>query len=320
MPELICSADNPRWLEERRKGVTATDITVITGLSPDDSAYSLYWKKLGQIPDEHTDTPRLRLGRELEPIIINRWQETNPDWYAKDSGTCLYRSTARPWQMATPDRTAWEMGEEQPVMTGVLEVKSWADWDRDAWADGPPARVRAQVLWQMDTLDVAVGHVGVLFLPSGEFRPYTIEHTVNCPRVDGLGIGCTACPDIDLLRSAGRDFMDRLDLNDPPSPDASSATLAALKARFADPARDKEADIDGKLWEQFDFHAEQEAIAKEHKREAEAQIREQAGQARILTVAGARVAVRVTGDQQVKAHTRHVDYIRRTASRGEDSE
>ena len=29
MPELVCRADDPAWLAERRKGVTATDITVI---------------------------------------------------------------------------------------------------------------------------------------------------------------------------------------------------------------------------------------------------------------------------------------------------
>lgn len=27
MPELVCAADDPRWLAERRKGVTATAIT-----------------------------------------------------------------------------------------------------------------------------------------------------------------------------------------------------------------------------------------------------------------------------------------------------
>lgn len=319
MPELICSADDPRWLTERRKGVTATDITAITGLSPYESEYSLFFKKRGDIPDTYMDNDRLRLGRDLEPIIRRRWIEAHAnelDLAVPDDTAALWRSEARPWQLATPDMALTRDG----YLERVVELKSWADMDRDSWADGPPARVRAQVFWQMDTLDMATGHVGVLFLPSGEFRSYVIEHTVNCPRVDGLGIGCTACPDIDLLRSAGRDFMDRLDRNQPPSPDASSATLAALKARFADPARDKEAEIDGGLWDAWDHFKDQVDQYKQAAQKLENQIREQAGEARILTVGGVKVAVRVTGDQQVKAHTRHVDYIRRTAAKGETSE
>lgn len=314
MPELVCSADSPDWLLHRRAGVTATDITAITGLSPYESAYSLYFKKRGDIPDTYMDNDRLRLGRDLEPIIIARWAEQH-DIALPEQGAALWRSDDRPWQLATPDLAL----TRDDLLEAVVEVKSWADADRDRWADGPPARVRAQVLWQMDTLDVATGHVGVLFLPSGEFRSYVIEHKREGSDRMCL-ISCEACKDITLLRSAGRDFMDRLDLNDPPSPDASSATLAALKARFADPLPGKEAEIDRDLCAQWstakDNADEWETTAKGF----EAQIREQAGEAKHLTVNGTRVATRVIGDQNVKAHTRHVDYIRRTASKGETDE
>lgn len=316
--ELVCAADDPRWLDERRKGITATDITAIIGLSPYESAYSLYFKKRGDIPDEHTDNDRLRLGRELEPYILDRWVESMgwEECVVASHEPLLYRSSDRPWQLATPDRIPLDT---HGAKTSVVEVKSWADADRARWADGPPARVRAQVLWQMDTLDVATGHVGVLFLPSGEFRSYIVEHSRGPEQVDcsGCAGACQVCEDIYLLREAGRDFMDRLDSNQPPSPDASSATLAALKARFADPLPGKEAEIDAELWDQFSYHAEEIAAAEVEKRYCEARIREQAGEAKYLTVNGTRVATRVTDTAQVKAHERHTDYIRRIPSKGE---
>ena len=314
MPELVCAADSPDWLAERRKGITATDITAITGLSPYESAYSLYFKKRGDIPDEYADNDRLRLGRELEGYILMRWREAVDD-ETPGLRARLWRSTARPWQLATPDLALGRSIGPDRNHVSVVEVKSWADMDRDRWADGPPARVRAQVLWQMDTLDVATGHVGVLFLPSGEFRSYVIEHT-HLPE-GGLEWNCRECNDLDLLRGAGLEFMDRLAANDPPSPDASSATLAALKARFTDVHHDKQAEIDEPLWVEYLDWKDDIAGRETKMRQIEALIREQAGEARTLTVNGTRVATRVVSDSAVKAHTRHSDYIRRATTKGD---
>ena len=325
MPELVCAADAPRWHDERRKGVTATDITAITGLSPYESEYSLYWKKLGQIPDVREDSPRLRLGRDLEPLIRQRWREANGAVHLSGKNA-LWRNDSRSWQLATPDDLVWTDPNGGPL-TGVLEVKSWADADRHAWDDSPPPRVRAQVLWQMDTLDVATGHVGVLFLPSGEFCSYTIEHPLAAEHDVAKGIEwaisgdssllCSVCYDIMLLRQAGEEFMRRLRLElPPPSPDASSATLAALKARFADPRKTKEAEVEAVLWAGFDeakrYAAEYEQAAKGY----EASIRKEIGEAGIITVGGVKVATRQR--YTVKAHTRRestVDKIVR--SKGE---
>lgn len=326
MPELICAAGDPRWLDERRKGITATDITAIIGISPYESAYSLYHKKTGVIPDVHEDSDRLRLGRELEPVIVQRWLETGAlaDWDMLGNGSGkLMRNDARRWQMSTPDRLIVTiMPPADPAVAAVLEVKSWDDFDRDAWADGPPPRVRAQVLWQMDTLDVARGHVGVLFLPSGEFRSYVIEHAADCyyPVVrpdSSLNPSCKVCEDIMLMRTAGYEFMMRLADNGPPSADGSSATLAALRARF--PAhKGKEAEIDSALWNSYEFYKDESDRCKEKVATAEALIREQLGEATILTVGGTKVGTRVTGTSEVKAHTRTSDYIRRTPKRGEN--
>ena len=306
MPELIPAAPlTPEWHAARRAGVTATDIVTILGLSSWDSVYSLFWRKMGQVPDE-PDNDRMRLGRELERYIWDRWYEVTGDEDEHTYPAGLWRSLRRPWQMATLDA----LYKARPV-----ELKSWADADRHTWQDRPPARVRAQVLWQMDVMDVAAGHVGVVFLPSGEFRSYTIEHDHT---MSGPLDCCPACDDLALMRAAGEKFMARLRLElPPPDPDSSAATLAAVRARFArQPA--KQAEISQEIFDAWDAAKRKVETWTERARECETNLREQAGEASVLCVDGQPVARRVIVDAQVKAHTRHQDYLKRI-KQGEDS-
>lgn len=320
MPERIdVEPGSPEWMAARRSGVTATDIVTICGLSSTDSAYALYYRKLGIIP-EPGDSDRWRLGRDLDPIIRERWAQAQPGPWHFDGGA-LYRSDERPWQMATPDYRVGEGIDWRGPLTGVLELKSWADADRARWDDGPPPAVRAQVLWQMDVLGVATGHVGVLFLPSGEFRSHVIEHEQH-PLVPGHHPAeCTACQETEIMLLAGESFMRRLAENDPPSPDGSAATLAALKARFAGPRNDKTAVIDPALWDAYDDCCRGIAELKESKAIWEASIRELIGEAGIIEVAGEVVARRQR--YTVKAHQRKastVDKITRVRRKDDDDE
>jgi putative phage-type endonuclease len=324
MPELVCSAaDRDLWLDARRQGVTATDIVAILGLSGHDSEYSLFWRKLGQVPDP-PDNDRWRLGRKLEPYVVERWLNiTDPESFmGMTIDHALYRSDARPWQLATPD------AHIEP--DGVLEVKSWADADRHSWDTAPPPSVRAQVLWQMDVMNVTTGHVGVLFLPSGEFRSYTIEHTPLPYRhapdkhvVKASGPDetvCGVCIDLEAMREIGHEFYRRLRQElPPPSPDASRATLAAVKARFQR-RQGKRGQVEWSTWSTWlNFKAtiaEQETLM----RRVESELREQLGEADEIEVGGELVGRRMIADTEVKAHTRHQDYIRRINPKGSDDD
>jgi hypothetical protein len=323
MPVLVdVEPGSGDWSAARLGGVTATDIVTILGLSSYDSVYSLFWRKLGQVPDE-PDRDRFALGRHMEPYVRERWAQAQ-DGPRHFHGGCLWRSAARPWQMATPDYQVGPGLDYREALTGVLECKSWADADRHAWDAGPPARVRAQVLWQMDTLDVAIGHVGVVFLPSGRFESYVIEHENGCTGKGNMvsypSLDCSICDDVVLMRDAGLEFYRRMTLElPPPDPDSSAVTLAALRARFTR-SEGKQAEVEGTL---FTAWSEARDVVKFWEGEArgyEIQLREQAGEAQVLTVDGEKVATRVVSDSQVKAHTRHVDYYRRVKAKGNDGE
>ncbi|MBO0875327.1 MAG: YqaJ viral recombinase family protein [Pseudonocardia sp.] len=66
MPKLAYIATE--WFAARRQGVTASEIAAILGLSPWDSAFAIYHRKMGVL-DNQPDSDVLSLGRRLEPWI-----------------------------------------------------------------------------------------------------------------------------------------------------------------------------------------------------------------------------------------------------------
>jgi putative phage-type endonuclease len=231
---LSGTAPEQEWLDARRYGVTASEIPVLMGLASGEwgSPYKLYFQKTGDLPaDDQTD--RLRLGHVLEPYIAERFGERRPGFWAASDGRTLYaQGPDRPWQLATPDRLLFErppewlgipasqLGAGLPDdVCAVLETKSWGTFD--GWgpdgSDEIPVHIRCQVLWQMDVIGVDTGYVACVFLPGGQLRVYE------------LTMDAQAIQDLKLMREEARDFLDRIDLGDPPDVDWRPATRDALK-------------------------------------------------------------------------------------------
>jgi len=299
--ELVCStADRDAWLAARREGITATDIGVILGLVAWDSPFALYWRKKGKLP-EVEESDRMRLGSWLEDAIMQEW-EGGEGWREVTGPGGLFRSTSRPWQLATPDALVRDLhdgteDESGPVIA-VLECKTSAT--KDGWGPGGmsqplpegelldewqgrvnqvPAHVRAQVLWQMDTLDVAVGHVAVVFLPSGEFRSYTITHDPAHVLTLTESETCDLCRDIILMRGHGLAFMDRLERELPPPVDGSPVTTGALRHLHAGAVKGKQAVIADRVARVYTEACHQVKQMEYLKRQTENQIREAMGDA-----------------------------------------
>jgi hypothetical protein len=113
------------------------------------------------------------------------------------------------------------------------------------------------------------------------------------------------------MRIAGWEFYRRMigELP-PPDVDGSAATLAALRARFADPRKDKSAPVDGTLWAAWSDAKDVTAAFKSKAAGFDAEIREQLGEATLIEVDGEIVGRRVIATAQVKAHTRTQDYLK----------
>jgi putative phage-type endonuclease len=219
------SAPETEWLEARRHGITASEISIVMGLSPYSSPFALYHRKTGALPQEE-DKAVFERGHVLEPYIAEKFAERRPEFIVDGDGRSLYAHTERPWQMATPDRLVWERdnakfwpgGDYQNLPDAVLECKT--DAGEDAWgdegSDDIPVHYRAQVLWQMDVMGVSTAFVACLLMRQWKVRLYE------------LTLDAQAETDLKLMRDEARDFLDRIDLGDPPDVDWRPATTDAL--------------------------------------------------------------------------------------------
>lgn len=225
---LIPTASEEEWHAERRKGITASEIAIVLGLSPYSSPYALYHQKLGNLPPvEETDA--MALGKHMESWVADRFGQMHPEFLVRGDGRELYAHPARAWQMATPDRLVFESGEcpdcgqaccpwhEQ--ILAVLECKidgGSEEWGEDG-SDEIPVHYRAQVLWQMDVMGVQTAYVACLLWNRRKVRVYEIT------------MDARAEADLSLMRIEAELFLCRLADGHEPDVDWRPATTAALK-------------------------------------------------------------------------------------------
>jgi len=198
--------DRQLWLETRRRGITASEISIILGLSKWNSPLSLFFTKLGHL-DENEGSYRMDLGAYLEPYVLAQFTKMT-DAELEHAG--LLASTEREWQMATPDGL-WNLAPIE-AKTSVSED----DWGPTG-SDQVPVYYRCQLLWQMDVIGSQVGYICVVFMRSGEPRWYCLDW-------DG--------DDIAIMREAALEFIDRLERGIPPKADGSDASYRALKQLY----------------------------------------------------------------------------------------
>jgi putative phage-type endonuclease len=225
---LIETASEAEWLAARRQGVTASEISVVMGLSPYDSPFALYHRKRGDLPDVD-DSDAMERGRILEPYIAEKFAKLRPEFIVTGDGRQLYAHPDRPWQMATPDRIlqdseTYGLAERDDVIgienIAVLETKTDAGGD-DGWGDEGtdqiPVHYRCQVLWQMDVLGVTAAYVAMLPMRSWKLRVYE------------LTMDYFAVEDLKIMRREAERFLARTANDDPPDVDWRPQTGAALK-------------------------------------------------------------------------------------------
>ncbi|OIV39147.1 hypothetical protein BIV57_02115 [Mangrovactinospora gilvigrisea] len=169
------------WVRARSgRCVTATEIPVLLGISPWRTAQAL--REAKRSDSAHSartalaaDNPAMEWGRRLEPVIAGKFAEAHPKLRLVPSG--IWQNRHRPWQRATPDRVVARAGNPGSAVA-LLEVKTTQDdhgWGPSG-SDSIPTYYRAQVLWQLDTLGLRVGHVACL-IHGSDYREYQVRWT-----------------------------------------------------------------------------------------------------------------------------------------------
>jgi putative phage-type endonuclease len=272
------------WHEERRTGITASEIAVVLGISPWVSPWALWMQKRAAIADQ-PDNDAMRFGRRFEQAIVDEFLDRHPETFGLWSvGLCASR--ARPWQLATPDGLLTEQvynergGFSQDVVA-VVEAKttdSWDDWGDDGTDEIPPY-YRAQVLWQCDVVGVNTAFVPVV-ARGKQYREYVV------------GLDAAARNDIRLMRARAEIFIKQ---DDPPPLDGHASTTAGLKSMFGGDQLDDRGEvvIPKRVANRYAKARAALEVAEERKALVENEIRQRLGNARVaVTPGGEKVAGR----------------------------
>jgi putative phage-type endonuclease len=194
------------WADLREGRIGGSEVGAIAGESRYESAYSLWAKKLGLIPNYTEENEAMYWGRALEPVIAQRFLAEHQDWtHATNLGS--WANKQHDFMFASPDGAYIK-----PDGTiGILEIKT-ARY-QDDWANGVPKYYLTQVQWYMNCFNVSEAYVAILFSGS-EYREYLVEADKMWQQYD--------------LKMV-IDFLKAVETKERPSWDGSEATLTAVR-------------------------------------------------------------------------------------------
>lgn len=156
--------DSAEWHEARRMSIGGSEIGTIMGLNQWESAYALWAKKLGLIPDSFQDNWATRLGKAFEEPILELFGQEHPELEIYRAGT-FREAYDYPYLHANPDAIAMDKSSGEFI---IVEVKT----ARYAW-DSVPPQYEAQVQQYMYVMGL---EKAIIVAVAGmEWNEYIIE-------------------------------------------------------------------------------------------------------------------------------------------------
>lgn len=210
---------SPEWMALRRSGITGSDVASIVGVSKWTSAFALWAKKTGNIPDESVQSEAMYWGSTLESLIRDEFVKRT-GWQVTEVGT--YRHVDREWQVANCDGII-DFGDGK---LGIFEAKTASfedDWDvpkadEIGAASGVPVYYRTQVQHYLSVFGLDMAYLAVLF-SGNKFRIFQIP--ADPFEQDANIAACIA-------------FKELVDEGRKPDFDGSMATYEAVRAMHPD--------------------------------------------------------------------------------------
>ena len=163
---MVETTARDKWLEERRDGIGASEVSTVLGLNPFDTPLQLALRKRGEIPDKE-ETEAMRMGHKLEPVVAELYVEETGRETRYPGPYAIQRSPDHPFLHATLDRLVWKV-PDHPVDTdchrtaGDLQIKTVGAHMAHHWEDVVPLGVQAQVQAEMAVAELSWGSVAAL--------------------------------------------------------------------------------------------------------------------------------------------------------------
>jgi putative phage-type endonuclease len=268
------------WHAARKDGIGGSEIAAVLGLSPWESAFSLYHRKRGLVPPRESNT-EMEAGRRLEPVICDVFEERHPEFRLQRApGT--FRNRERQWQIANPDGLLFDKSGSISKPCALFEAKfalSSEKWGPE-FTGYVPLHYVAQQQHYIDTIGVRKAFLMVFIGSTGEFREYEILADPD---------------DIRTQREAGAEFMRQVAEKVRPRIDGHEQTLKTVKEM-----PEGMVDLDVEVWpvlrDQYFDVLEAFDKAAEEKRRAQSLVLDQIADGHRAVCRGERVATRTVRD------------------------
>lgn len=197
------------WLEQRRKSIGGSDAAAIVGLSKWSSPYSVWAEKTGRLP-EVEDTEAMRIGRDLEEYVAQRWCEATGKRVRRRNA--IIKNELYPFAHANVDRLV--IGEDAGLeckTTSTLDVMQFRGVDF-------PEKYYAQCVHYMAVTGASRWYLAVLVFGRGFFT-FELERDQA---------------EIDALMQAEERFWTFVETDTAPAPDGERATSDAITAIYSE--------------------------------------------------------------------------------------
>ena len=229
VPLLPPDASEAAWLAARRPLVTASEVASVLGVEgAHGSPFSLWWQKQPDWPGVPV-TPNMHIGRKLEAVIGELWEEAHPEAALYRPGAALWAHPVERWLGATPDYlSVWPTIEdghgdadedERPSGVRVEPVECKSDEGGKGWGepgtDQVPRHHLCQVLTQCIVLGVPRGRVMRLsgkrtaeYIVHVDSHPDLVADIVTKGRAFWAALESGVTPDIDESEATARTLVD----------------------------------------------------------------------------------------------------------------
>lgn len=138
------------WLEIRKSGLGASEVSAIVGMNPYMSNIELWEFKTGlKEPDDIGDKPYVQYGLQAEKYLRGLFALDFPQYKVGYKDFDLVRNKKYPFILATLDG---RLIERETGRKGVLEIKTTEilkSMSRENWKDQIPENYYIQCLWQL---------------------------------------------------------------------------------------------------------------------------------------------------------------------------
>lgn len=175
-------SDREAWLEARKQVITGSDMGAIFGLKPWCTPLQVWAEKRGLV-DPPADTPAMKWGRKLEPLVLEEFSEVMGRDHVRADPYHLFLSAAAPVG-ATLDGWLSTLDDEDGC---PVEAKTSAFLDPDDWGpsmtDQVPNAYIMQVMTQLHVTGKPHGYLAAFFTARRDMRVYRIDRSAALEEV-----------------------------------------------------------------------------------------------------------------------------------------